>query len=512
MDQTLPDIDRFASGLIVAGQEAARFPNLPLVNNAQVLGQILVELLAVREAVTTLSTRVDSISTRVDSISTRLDSLSTQVDVLSTRVDNLSTRVDCLSTRVDSLSTRVDSLSMRIDHIDVSLHAHTANTIARVFNSHVSSRDSRLEPLLGNANQEVANFPANESELLSLRGPALGVLLRAYGLPLVDEALAVYLLRLLPTYTPSLLLRTRDPALLATCHTVVDVGGEYDPSSHRYDHHQRTFDATFPSRPTKLSSAGLVYLHFGKAIVAQHVQLPEDSEKVRVVWEKLYVDFIEALDANDNGISAYDPAAIARAGLEKRFADGGVTLGALVGDLNPNWNDALPSDPKASQVEEDVKFVQASELMGTAFARKLSYYASAWLPARALVHAAYAERQKHDPKGRIVVFAQGLPWKDHLYALEAANASSPPSEPVLYVLYPESPAPEAKWRIQAVPVSKDSFESRKPLPEAWRGVRDAQLDSATGVDGCVFVHAAGFIGGNRSWDGVKRMADKAVAL
>ena len=41
-----------------------------------------------------------------------------------------------------------------------------------------------------------------------------------------DEALAVYLLRLLPSYRDADLVRTRDPSLLASCHTVVDVGGE----------------------------------------------------------------------------------------------------------------------------------------------------------------------------------------------------------------------------------------------------------------------------------------------
>ena len=304
-------------------------------------------------------------------------------------------------------------------------------------------------------------------------------------------------------------MRTRDPALLANCHTVVDVGGEYDPSKHRYDHHQRTFDTTFPSRPTKLSSAGLVYLHFGKAIIAQHTGLSEDSVEVQLLWEKLYKDFVEALDAHDNGISAYDPAALEAAGLQKRFSDGGVTLGSLVGDLNPNWNDAALADPKGAQMGEDVKFVQASELMGTAFVRKLGYYASAWLPARSIVHSAYGERERYDPKGRIMVFDQSVPWKDHLYALEAANEAE---HKVLYVLYGESTAPDAKWRIQAVPVSKDSFESRKPLPDAWRGLRDEKLGEAAGIDGCIFVHASGFIGGNKTREGAKRMADKAIAM
>ncbi|KAI1341429.1 metal-dependent protein hydrolase [Xylariaceae sp. FL0016] len=327
-----------------------------------------------------------------------------------------------------------------------------------------------------------------------------------------DEALAVYMLRLLPTYADSSLVRTRDPALLSTCHTVVDVGGEYDASANRYDHHQRTFTTTFPGRPTKLSSAGLVYMHFGKAIIAQQLGAPEDDANVGVVWNKIYESFIEALDAHDNGISAYDPTAVASAGLEKKFNEGGFTLGAMVGRLNPNWNDPTPSDPVEAQAAEDEKFVTASQRIGEEFSRDLEYYTKAWLPARTIVQEAYQKRMQYDPQGKIMVFqGQSVPWKDHLYTLEEQEGV-PEDKKVLYVLYSEKPVPDAKWRIQAVPVTKDSFQSRKPLPEPWRGARDEALDQVCGVPGGVFVHASGFIGGNKTFEGAKAMADKAVSF
>ncbi|RDL37930.1 uncharacterized protein BP5553_05363 [Venustampulla echinocandica] len=325
-----------------------------------------------------------------------------------------------------------------------------------------------------------------------------------------DEALAVYMLRLLPAYQSSQLIRTRDPALLQTCHTVVDVGGEYDAAANRYDHHQRTFSTTFPGRPTKLSSAGLVYMHFGKAIIAHHLSVAEDAEEVGVIWNKIYESFIEALDAHDNGISAYDPKAIAAAGLEKRFSDGGFSLGAMVGRLNPNWNDPVPADPVQAQQVEDEKFLTASARIGEEFSRDLNYYTKAWLPARDIVHKAYATRLEYDSQGRILVFdGQSVPWKDHLYTLEGNEGGD---AKVLYVLYPEKPTPDAKWRVQTVPVTKDSFESRKSLPEAWRGFRDEKLDEISGVPGGVFVHAAGFIGGNKTFDGALAMAVKALEL
>ena len=54
-----------------------------------------------------------------------------------------------------------------------------------------------------------------------------------------DEALACFMLKQLPEYKDAEIVRTRDPAVLDTCDIVVDVGGVFDPSKHRYDHHQR---------------------------------------------------------------------------------------------------------------------------------------------------------------------------------------------------------------------------------------------------------------------------------
>ncbi|KAL1842221.1 hypothetical protein VTJ49DRAFT_5833 [Mycothermus thermophilus] len=326
-----------------------------------------------------------------------------------------------------------------------------------------------------------------------------------------DEALAVHMLRTyIPTYQSAKLVRTRDPAVLAECHTIVDVGGEYDPARNRYDHHQRGFTTTFPGRPTKLSSAGLVYLHFGQEMVARKLGAEDkESEAVGLVWRKLYESFIEALDAHDNGIGVYDPAGLAAVGLEKRFSDGGFTLGAVVGRLNPNWNDPVPEDPVAAQEAEDARFELASKRIGEEFDRSLDYYTRAWLPAREVVSEAFNERKQYDEQGRIMVLKrQSAPWKDHLYSLE--EQAGPEGGKVLYVLYPEKPVPDAKWRIQCVPVAKDSFESRKPLPAEWRGFRDEELDGICGVPGSVFVHASGFIGGNKTFEGVLEMAKKAL--
>ena len=222
----------------------------------------------------------------------------------------------------------------------------------------------------------------------------------------------------------------------------------------------------------------------------------------------MYTEFVEALDAHDNGISVYDPADVKD--ISKRFDNGGINLGSLVGDMNSEWDDPPYKEGDSTptiQEQEDQRFEKASTFMGEAFMRRLNSYFRGWLPARKDVHDAYFSRKDHDRQGRLMVFQEGLPWKDHLYTLEAEHSEN---EKVIYVLYPESRAPGSKWRIQAVPETEGSFQSRKALPEKWRGVRDQELDGVTGIGGCIFVHASGFIGGNKSFDGAMEMARKGL--
>lgn len=325
------------------------------------------------------------------------------------------------------------------------------------------------------------------------------------------------MLRLLPTYKHSPLVRTRDSAKLQECHTVVDVGGQYDASINRFDHHQREFTTTFPGRSTKLSSAGLVFMHLGKSIIAEQTGFKEDSEEVSQLYEKIYDDFVEAFDANDNGISAYDTGKLLDMGISKRFNDRGFSIASVVNRFNYDHSasegTSVEKTAEQRQAEEDERFLKASAFTGSQFLSELKDTAKSWLPARKIVHEAFNARTKHDSVGRILVLPyrkEGLPYHDHLYTIETEEKVAAPG--VLYVLFAESDAADSKWRIRAVSRSAEGFELRKPLPEAWRGVRDEELDKVSGIPGCIFVHASGFIGGNKTYEGALAMAQKALEL
>ncbi|KAH7915784.1 GAMM1 protein [Hygrophoropsis aurantiaca] len=312
-----------------------------------------------------------------------------------------------------------------------------------------------------------------------------------------DEALAVFLLRQTKTYRDAGLKRSRDSAVLDTCDIVVDVGAVYDESRQRFDHHQRGFQEVFGHGfSTKLSSAGLVYKHFGKEIIAQTTGSTAEDPKVILLWLKLYKEFIEAIDAIDNGISQYTTQ-------DQPKYRNRTDLSSRVGWLNPSWNKS------AASAEIDALFLKASKLTGEEFMGRLDYYANAWLPARDLVLSGLSTRQNVDPSSQLILFDQFAPWKEHLFELELERGI-PEDSKAVYIIYPDEFA--GTWRIQAVPVSPESFESRKALPEKWRGLRDDDLSKESGVEGGIFVHASGFIGGNQTKEGALRLAKLALTM
>lgn len=267
------------------------------------------------------------------------------------------------------------------------------------------------------------------------------------------------------------------------------------PGTDRYDHHQRGFSEVFGHGfTTKLSSAGLVYKHYGREIVAVAAGLPADHTDVQAVYLTVYKNFMEAIDAIDNGINQWDSDS------PPKYVNN-THLSARVGNLNPAWNE------DSSEEATMAGFHAAVALTGKEFMDAVRYYATSWLPARALVLADLQARMSTDPSRAIVRLTSYCPWKEHLHQLEAEIGAT---GEVKYVIYEDER--EKKWRVQAVGVAPGSFESRKPLPTAWRGLRDAELSEVAGIPECVFVHASGFIGGNATLEGALEMARRSLTL
>ncbi|CAE8685011.1 unnamed protein product, partial [Polarella glacialis] len=297
-----------------------------------------------------------------------------------------------------------------------------------------------------------------------------------------DEALACWLLRQLPDYAQAEVIRSRDLQVLEPLDIVVDVGASYDPSRLRFDHHQRGFFETVDGEmgkaacpeqatgrwKTKLSSAGLVYKHFGREIIARLAGT--DAASTELVFAEVYDRLVEAVDCIDNGVEMCEGAL--------RFKDlSGIA--SRVARLNPRWNEA------SDEADQYRRFEQASALCGAEFLDILGDVVEGWLPARGVVEAALQKRLQVHPSGQVLRLDAGsLPWRGHLYELERAESIV---GQVKFVLYADQ-----------VPVEGRPFTNRLSLPESWCGLR--AILSCNKRD-CCFAHANGFIAGNSSAEG-----------
>lgn len=77
---------------------------------------------------------------------------------------------------------------------------------------------------------------------------------------------------------------------------------------------------------------------------------------------------------------------------------------------------------------------------------------------------------------------------------------------IVYAVFPSGP----QWMVQQVPAGRmPCFKGIKPLPTAWKGLRDEELAKVTGVADAVFCHPGCFIGGAKSREGATRLAELA---
>lgn len=340
-----------------------------------------------------------------------------------------------------------------------------------------------------------------------------------------DEALACGLLRHTDLYRHAIVLRTRDPAQIDQCAIVVDVGAVYDPSRNRYDHHQSSFQETMTTDSrtykTRLSSAGLVYKHFGKEIIESFLRqaladatvralsrLPTEQEgyspnDINAVFDVVYKHFVEQVDGIDNGVDqfslpdggeGFDGKALVRNYIQS------TTLSHRVGSIQAWWNEA---DRCNNTVIENALFAEAVEMASREFFEAVTYFAFSWLPARAIVEDALDHAKEVHPSGRILVLKEFCPWKEHLLEIEVERGCAGHA---LYVVFADGKG--GSWRVQAVPKESVGFASRRPLPFA--GLRDDALSAASGIDGGVFVHVSGFIGGMKTYEGALALAAKAL--
>jgi len=156
------------------------------------------------------------------------------------------------------------------------------------------------------------------------------------------------------------ILRSRNIDSFETSDILVDVGGIYNPETHRYDHHQEDCNETFiDTSQTPLSSVGMIWKHFGKEILEMfinsldYLSVPQNwsEEDIDNLHTEIYFKVIREIDAHDNGIISVE-------GGKRNFWEN-LHLSQVISSMN--------STNTSNDIEQITNFLKGMELFNQIF-------------------------------------------------------------------------------------------------------------------------------------------------
>lgn len=265
------------------------------------------------------------------------------------------------------------------------------------------------------------------------------------------------------------LTRSRDVEVINQGDIVFDIGEEYDPARNRYDHHQRG-RAGARDNGVLYASAGLIWKHFGRELCS--------SDEV---WQAIDQGMIASLDASDNGQDIVK---------ESYFPEvRSYSIGAIAGSFEPTMFEEKTPEILLS------RFEQASECVREILKRAIHNQEAF---EQAFQEASVTYQNSADKQ--ILIFEKN-------YERPTWRRLAVYPEPV-FAVYRNDKAEQ--WKVEAIRKNISTTESRVLAPDAWRGRRDEELQTITGVADAQFCHPSGFLFGATSKEGALKLATLAL--
>lgn len=270
----------------------------------------------------------------------------------------------------------------------------------------------------------------------------IGIIPRSFGVHdgsfHADDVTACAILLYFNLIDKKQVVRTRDYDTLAFREFVCDVGGKYDPSKKRFDHHQASYEGP-------LSSAGMIWKY-----------LKEEKIIAPSLYEYLRERFIHGVDEVDTGV---------------RFPPfGHADFSAVIASF-------VPVSYDATSQEMDDAFFLAVDFAFEYLSRMIEKY-----------H--YLEKCK-ERVGEVManmeeclIFEEKLPWLEPFFALGGEKHRAE------FVIMPSGD----HWKLRGVPPTYEKrMQVRKPLPLEWAGKINDDLKEVSGIEGAIFCHKGRFI-------------------
>ncbi len=259
-----------------------------------------------------------------------------------------------------------------------------------------------------------------------------------------DEVCAVALLQL---YLESKniqyqVVRTRDKEIREQADFVLDMGGVFDATLCRFDHHQHGGAGKHPLSDTDYATCGLIWATYGMELCGNNQE----------TWDYIESKICIPVDAFDNGIILNKDQGI--------FPQ--ITLGEIISGFNRKEID-----------ENDHLFANAVTYAKQVFSNIIE-------TGKYQMHCKEVAREivSEHPDDSIIIIDEYLDLVDELIIYPW----------VTIFVYPKG----NRWRAKCVRSSQNGFATRVLFPEKWYGLRDEYLEEASGIKDLVFCHRAGF--------------------
>jgi uncharacterized UPF0160 family protein len=225
----------------------------------------------------------------------------------------------------------------------------------------------------------------------------------------------------------------------------------YDIGGGQYDHHQP--DAPVRENGVPYAAFGLIWKELGPEILGEY-------------WEQFDKEFVQPIDSVDNlGPDSPLPSQINH----------------IIHDMNPFWDEKENGDYYFNKA-----VVFAEKILNRMFRKYFSKKAA----AKEIEH--FLEKMKFDLENGSQIHKHTL-YIDYYVPFDSISENTD----IKYVVYPSN---RGGYNIQ---VNGDVKFS-----EAWRGLRNEELEKMTGVNNVTFCHKAGFLFCANSMEAVKRILDQ----
>ncbi len=260
--------------------------------------------------------------------------------------------------------------------------------------------------------------------------------------------------------------RSRDPVVWGMADYLVDVGGVYNETIGRFDHHQ-IGGAGVRRNGIPYSSFGLVWKYCGEKVAGS-------AYAARMIDERM----VQPIDAGDNGVQTFS-------------TNGDISpylIQNAVNAFRPGWDEI-----RDSREAVDKSFFDILKFAKRLLRREIVRLHGEEEGTRRTEQAYQDAEDK-----RIIILDDRYSW----YGALCAH-----SEP-LFVIKPSSDG--RSWKVEAVRDSMSGFKNKKNLPEAWAGKRDDELARISGVPDAIFCHKERFVAKAGSKDGAIQLAQRAL--